>query len=187
MVPNAKLSRLDGPLLSDPTSYRRLVGRLLYLTITRSNLAHSVLTLSQFMDQLCQPHVDAAHRVLRYLKNNPGQGLFYSSTSDLRLKAFYDLDWVACPDTCRSLIGFFVFLGDSLSFGNPRNNKQYLDPQLKLSTVLWHLLVVLMWLSSLLQNLQVDLSQTTLLFCDSQVALHVAANPVYHERKSIPK
>jgi hypothetical protein len=62
MEPNAKFSRLDGPLLSDHTSYRRLVGCLLYLTITQPNLAYSVQTLSQLMDQ--EPHMDAAHRVL---------------------------------------------------------------------------------------------------------------------------
>ncbi len=46
MDPNAKFSRLDGPLLSDPTTYRRLVGRLLYLTITRPDLSYCVQTLS---------------------------------------------------------------------------------------------------------------------------------------------
>ena len=40
----------------------------------------------------------------------------------------------------------------------------------------------LLWLLPLLKNFQVDHSQATLLFCDSQVALHIAANHVYHER-----
>jgi hypothetical protein len=41
----------------------------------------------------------------------------------------------------------------------------------------------LMWISSLLQNLQVDHSQAALLFCDSQVALHIAINHFFQERK----
>lgn len=42
MEPNAKFSKTDGELLDDPTQYRRLVGRLLYLTITRPDLSFSV-------------------------------------------------------------------------------------------------------------------------------------------------
>jgi hypothetical protein len=114
MDPNAKFSRLDGPLLSDPTTYRRLVGCLLYLTITRPDLSYCVQTLSQFMSAPCQSHMNAAYRVLRYLKSNPSQGLFFPSTSDLRLKSFCDSDWAACPDTRRSVTDFCIFLGDSL-------------------------------------------------------------------------
>jgi hypothetical protein len=74
MESNLRLSRDEGPLISDPTSYRRLIGRLLYLTITRPDMVFSVQVLSQFMDKPCQPHLDAAHRVLRYIKASLGQG-----------------------------------------------------------------------------------------------------------------
>jgi hypothetical protein len=42
METNLKLSRSSGELLPDPTSYRRLVGRLLYLTITRPDISYFV-------------------------------------------------------------------------------------------------------------------------------------------------
>jgi hypothetical protein len=111
METNLKLSRSSGVLLADPTSYRRLVGRLLYLTITRPDISYSIQLLSQFMDSPRQPHMDAATRVLRYLKSSPGEGLFYSASSGPHIQAFCESDWAGCPDTRRSVIGFCIFFG----------------------------------------------------------------------------
>ena len=55
-----RLSKHEGLLLDDPTPYRRLIGRLLYLTITRPDLVYSIQVLSQFMSQPRQPYIDAA-------------------------------------------------------------------------------------------------------------------------------
>jgi hypothetical protein len=92
MKPNAKFSSTNDTLLEDPTSYRRLIGRLLYLTITRPNLTYSVYTLSQFMQAPHQPHLDVAHRILRYIKSAPSQGLFFPASSKYHLKVFCDFD-----------------------------------------------------------------------------------------------
>ena len=49
MVQNLKLSKYHREMLPDPGVYRRLVGRLLYLTITRPDITYSVHKLSQFV------------------------------------------------------------------------------------------------------------------------------------------
>ncbi|RVW62418.1 Retrovirus-related Pol polyprotein from transposon RE1 [Vitis vinifera] len=74
-----EVSRLKkGELLKDPSQYRRLVGRIIYLTITRPDITYSVHVLSRFMHAPRRPHMEAALRVLRYLKNSPGQVLTFT-------------------------------------------------------------------------------------------------------------
>ena len=107
---NHKLSHLAADPLIDITGYRRLVGRLIYLSITRPDITYFVNILSQFMDRPSQIHQQAAHRVLRYLKGSIGQGLLYSSKSAPFLRAFSDSNWAACPETRRSTTGFCIFL-----------------------------------------------------------------------------
>ena len=64
MVIRYHLSSTVGTRLSDPSQYRRLVGRLLYLTITRPDICYSIHVLTQFMQDLRQPLWDAALHVL---------------------------------------------------------------------------------------------------------------------------
>ena len=55
MDPNVKLYE-DQELLSNPERYRRLVGKLNYLTITRLNISFAVSILSQYMKDPRLPH-----------------------------------------------------------------------------------------------------------------------------------
>uniref|UniRef100_A0A2N9FTT4 Reverse transcriptase Ty1/copia-type domain-containing protein n=1 Tax=Fagus sylvatica TaxID=28930 RepID=A0A2N9FTT4_FAGSY len=121
------------------------------------DISYSVSRLSQFMDQPRVPHLHAAHRVLQYLKGSPGQGLFFPTTNSLQLKAFCDSDWAGCSDTRRSSA-----------------EAEYRAMAITTCEVTW--------LLSLLRDFQIDHSMAALLFCDNQAALHIAANPVFHER-----
>ncbi|XP_019055744.1 PREDICTED: uncharacterized protein LOC109115810 [Nelumbo nucifera] len=110
---NHNLALTDGPLLSDHERYRRLVGRLIYLSATRPELSYCVHVLSQFMQQPQERHWEAALRVVRYLKGNSGQGILLRSDCDLQLYAWCDSDWASCPLSRRSLSGWFILLGKS--------------------------------------------------------------------------
>lgn len=103
MDPIVKLRRDSGTLLDDSSPYRTIIGRLLYLTITRSDITDAVHSLSQFMLEPMDIHLQAAYRVLKYIKNNPGLGLFYSAKSEVCLNAFADSDWATCPYSRRSI------------------------------------------------------------------------------------
>lgn len=106
---NVKLNTDDGDLLSDPETYRSLVGKLNFLTNTRPDLAFAVQSLSQFMQQPRTPHLVALLHTLRYVSHLVGQGILLNATSDIKLQAFTDSDWAACPNTRKSVTGYVTW------------------------------------------------------------------------------
>ncbi|XP_070014469.1 uncharacterized mitochondrial protein AtMg00240-like [Nicotiana sylvestris] len=101
-------------ILEDAGSYQKLIGRLLYLTITRPDISFDVQVLSQFMQNPKQSHMDAALRVVRCIKGSPGLGILLKKGETYNLIVFCDSDWAACPNTRRSTTWYIVKLGDSL-------------------------------------------------------------------------
>ncbi|KAL2225521.1 UNVERIFIED_CONTAM: Retrovirus-related Pol polyprotein from transposon RE1 [Sesamum indicum] len=96
-----------------PDSYRRLVGRLLYLGFTRPDISYSVQQLSQYLNRPCDTHWKAALHVVKYLKGYPTLGLFLPAANTLNLRGYCDADWASCCDSRRSLTGFCVFLAEA--------------------------------------------------------------------------
>lgn len=88
MEVNLKLSKDDGELLHDVGMYRRLIGRLLFLTITRPTITYFVHRLSKFMSKSRKPHLKATYRIIQYIKGTLGQSLLFPSNSPLHIKAF---------------------------------------------------------------------------------------------------
>ncbi|XP_016186272.1 uncharacterized protein LOC107627980 [Arachis ipaensis] len=106
------LSKNSGTPLSSTSEYRKLVGKLLYLTNTRPEIGYAVGKLSQFLDCATDKHFEAAIRVLRYLKGAPALGLMFSAHSDLEPAGYSDSDWGTCSDSKRSISGYCFFFGN---------------------------------------------------------------------------
>ena len=180
---NHKLAKSVAQPLSNPQQYRRLVGRLIYLSATRPDLAYAVHTLSQFMQRPTQEHWDAGLRVVKYLKGSPGQGILLKSDCDFQLTAWCDSDWAGCPITRRSLSGWLVQLGDSpISW---RSKKQEVVSRSSAEAeyrAMVEALCELKWIKSVLYTMGIDHREAMNLYCDSRSALHIASNPVFHER-----
>ena len=93
MEANHKLALSIGKTVMDPTQYRRLVGRLIYLIITGPELSYTIHILSQFMHEPKKEHLEAAKRVLSYLKGNLGQVILPKRDSNLCIYAYCGSNW----------------------------------------------------------------------------------------------
>ncbi|GAA0173313.1 hypothetical protein LIER_43943 [Lithospermum erythrorhizon] len=83
MEQHHKLGLANGRVLKDVKSYRRLIRRLIYLSVTRPDLGYFVHILSKFIQE---PRIEHWEAVLRV---------------------------ASCPTIRRSLSGWFVMLGGS--------------------------------------------------------------------------
>nr|CAN66507.1 hypothetical protein VITISV_034008 [Vitis vinifera] len=111
---NVKLRKEEGDLLVDPSLYRKLVGSLVYLTITRPDISFAVQQVSQFLQTPHHLHLAAVRRIIRYVQGTSTRGLFFPTGNSTRLAAYSDADWAGCADTRRSITSWCVFLGDAL-------------------------------------------------------------------------
>ncbi|XP_070025331.1 uncharacterized mitochondrial protein AtMg00810-like [Nicotiana sylvestris] len=125
----------DDDALEDKGKYQRRIGKLLYMTLNRLDIAFAVQTLSQFMQQPKRRHWEAALRVVRYIKREPGVGILMSSRKANVSSAYCDVDWASCPNTRKSVTSFLVKYGDSPV--NQRSKTQYQEVQQKLNTEAW--------------------------------------------------
>ncbi|XP_019225596.1 PREDICTED: uncharacterized protein LOC109207169 [Nicotiana attenuata] len=181
--PSEKLRAKEGAVLPDPTYYRKLVGKLNFLTNTRLDIAFSVQHLSQFMQDPREPYLKAAFHLLRYLKSDPTLGIFLSNDHDCTLKGYCDSDWAACPDSRRLVTGYIVLLGSSpICWKSKKQETVSLSSAEAEYRSLRKIIGELTWLCRLFDELTFPYPKPVSVFYDSQSALHIARNPVFHER-----
>lgn len=87
--PSTKLSANESDLLVDPKSYKRLIGKLNYLTHTRPQLSFLVQLLSLYMQRPKIPHFNNALRVFQYLQLDTWHGSLLNQESSSSLLAFF--------------------------------------------------------------------------------------------------
>ncbi|GAV61452.1 hypothetical protein CFOL_v3_04979 [Cephalotus follicularis] len=105
-----KLSKESCEKEVDDTLYRSLVGSLMYLTATRSDLMFSISMISRFMECPKRSHWEAGKRILRYVCGTIDHGIHYEKTQNSNLVGYSDSDWGGMLEDSKSTSGFFLTL-----------------------------------------------------------------------------
>jgi hypothetical protein len=130
---NVKLHALDGELVSDFTLYQQLVGSLIYLTMTRPDLAYTVYLVSQFMTVPDSVHYAPVLCILRYMKGTLFHGLHFACHSSLDLNIYSHANWACDPTNLWVIVSYLVILS---SLGVARHSLLLPALAMKLSIVL---------------------------------------------------
>ncbi|KAL0392835.1 UNVERIFIED_CONTAM: Retrovirus-related Pol polyprotein from transposon RE2 [Sesamum radiatum] len=173
----------DGNYLEDKTKYRRLVGKLSYLTVTRPDISFAVGLVSQFMDKPRSVHWEAALRILKYIKTSPGKGLLFKQHGHVKIEAYSDADYAGSKDDRKSTSGHCTYVGGNLVTW--RSKKQTTVARSSVEAeyrAMAHTTSEILWLKNLLKELGFMYDDPVLMHCDNQAAVHIASNPVFHER-----
>ncbi|XP_020082391.1 uncharacterized protein LOC109705988 [Ananas comosus] len=147
--------------------------------IVHQDIAYAVHIVSQFVQEPTSVHYAAVLRILRYLRGTINQSLFFSSTSELALRAYSDADWAGDHTDRRSTTGYCIFLGDSLiSWRAKKQNivsKSSAEAEYRAMSATASEIV---WLRRLLGDIGITCSTPTPLYCDNQSAIKIANNPL---------
>ncbi|KAL4557147.1 hypothetical protein LXL04_035319 [Taraxacum kok-saghyz] len=180
---NIKDIHSSSVLLEDPSPNRQLVGKLNFLVHTRPDIAFTTQFLSQFNHKPTQKHIEAALHVLKYLQGTITQCLLFNNSDDFKLEAFCDSDWAACPNTRRSVSGFFVTLrGSPISWKSKEQSTVSLLSAEAEYRSMRRICSELTWLNRLLAEFEIPNIIPIPLKCDNLAAIYIAKNPVFHER-----
>ncbi|KAA0054112.1 putative mitochondrial protein [Cucumis melo var. makuwa] len=98
----------------DPSLYRSIISSLIYLTISRPDIAFAVEVCAHYQADPLTFYPQSAKHILKYITGTNYYGLLYTFDTTVVLVGYCDADWVGCSDDCKSISGV-VFSWQQLS------------------------------------------------------------------------
>jgi hypothetical protein len=183
MESRLKLSKTSSAPLVDATHYRSIVGSLRYLVNSRPDLAFSVGYVSRFMEAPTTEHLTAVKRILRYVAGTLHYGCFYKREKEASLVGYSDSDLAGDVDTRKSTSGIFFFLGNNVITWQSQKQKVVALSSCEAEYIAATTAACQgVWLARLLAELKGRKPATINLKIDSQSAIQLSKNPVFHDR-----
>jgi len=166
---NVKYQR-QRKLLEDLSLYRKLIGSLIYFTITGPNIFYVVQHCQQVYASPPISQLVDVRRIIQYILGTPSCGLFFCC-------------WLGWLYTRKSTTGWCLFLGDALIFWKCKKqdciSKFSIEAEYRAMSVAWFEII---WLRGLLKELGFFQVHPTPLHDDNTSVIQIVVNPIYHER-----
>ncbi|XP_019051695.1 PREDICTED: uncharacterized protein LOC109114079 [Nelumbo nucifera] len=121
LVTNKRFKKQDGLMKADASIYKSLIGSLLYIIATRSDIMYATSLLSSFMQIPSQVHYGVAKRILRYMQGTKEYSIWYKSTTNSRLIGYTDSDWAGSVDDMKSTSSYASHKDLEYSLGYQRS------------------------------------------------------------------
>ncbi|WZZ44914.1 hypothetical protein YC2023_041173 [Brassica napus] len=173
----------DSKPFHDPKLYRKLVGKLIYLTITRPDICFAVNQVSQHMQLPKEHHWRMVERLLMYLNGSPDQGVWMGCNGSTEVVGYCDADWAGDRADRRSTTGYCTFIGGNLVTWKSKKQKVVSCSSAEAEyRAMLKLTNELVWIKGILKHLEIAQATPMTMHCDNQAAIHIASNSVFHER-----
>jgi hypothetical protein len=185
IVPGCKLVKDENGKASDSTTYKQMVGCLMYLLATRPDIAFSVCLVARYMERPTEIHVAAVKRIMRYLKGSLSFGIWYRSgdVDDLQMIGWTDSDYAGDSDDRKSTSGYvFKLASGAISWSSKK------QPIVTLSTTEAEFVAAAssacqaVWLRNVLSHLGCNQKNGSVILCDNSSSIKLSKNPVMHGR-----
>jgi hypothetical protein len=178
----AKLGTCETSLKVDVTSYRGMIGSLLYLTASRPDIMYATCLCARFQADPRDLHLIAVKRIFRYLKGTLNLGIWYPKESSFNLVGYTDSDYAGSVVDRKSTSGSCQFLGNRLvswyskkqqTVSNSTAEAEYIAAGSCCAQILW--------IKNQLRDYGFVLNKIPIL-CDNTSAIAITNNPVQHSR-----
>ncbi|WZY98804.1 hypothetical protein YC2023_071133 [Brassica napus] len=173
----------DSKAFHDPKLYRKLVGKLIYLTITRPDICFAVNQVSQHMQVPKDHHWRMVERLLLYLNGTSSLGVWMGCNKSTEVVGYCDADWAGDRADRRSTTGYCTFIGGNLVTWKSKKQKVVSCSSAEAEyRAMLKLTNELVWIKGILKHLEIEQGTPMTMHCDNQAAIHIATNSVFHER-----
>lgn len=173
----------DDEVIERATDYRKIIGSLQYLTMSRLDIAFAVNKLAQFMEKPRELHWQMMKRVLRYLTGSQEMRIVLRKSEELNIAAYSDADWASDSTDRQSQKGYIVYLGESpVVWCSPKQSTVSRSSTESEFRAITAAVAELDWVASILLEMGIFVKKLYTLWSDNLGATQLAANPMFHTK-----